>query len=147
MDPIPVFTLLFDLALNHNKAQIGLIAKLLTQELSSLSSFRFSDSQSDTFLVRCFDNFLIDKPSLQTVEDMIKLIEEIIVSQSLLPDRKPILKLEDMFFYLIKSQCKNFQQVELTWVKLNLIKSIVELSGNELWQSLNDDPVPTIGMH
>lgn len=147
LDPIPIYNLLLDLAIHHNKAQIGLVAKLLAQEFNSLSRFRMSDSKCDTFLVRCIDNVLINDPSLQTVEDMTKFVEQIIRCQSLSEDVKDILPLEDLFFYMIRAQSKSFQKVELTWIKLNFIKSVVELSDQKSWRSLNNDPVPTLGMH
>ena len=130
-----------NLALHHNRPQIGLIARFISEQLYPLSTLAQNEDKV-TFLMKFIIHKLVEKPSLQLVDDILKLCVQINSSQS--PDGSDFaFPLDQFFFYIIKDKC--FPNPEIVWFKLILIKKLIELSGDNSWTDLNTNPAPTIG--
>ena len=142
LNPFPVYNLVLDLALHHNRAQAGLVAGLLSDQLYCLSTFKMSADNNETFLLKFIVYLLMEKPSIQLVEDITRVIEEL-VKCPVAEGQEPVLALDQLFFYLIKYQ--TLMKPDIVWLKLRLIKNIVELSGDQSWNTINLEPVPTLG--
>ncbi len=78
------------------------------------------------------------------VDNILKLITQIINSE-LDEGFECVLPLDELFVYLIQDEC--LPKEEIVWLKLVLIKRLIELSGNESWDSIQTNPVPTIGIY
>lgn len=143
-DPFSVYNLVLDLALHHNRAQTGLVAKLICHNLYDLSVFRMNSSQKETFVMQFILYVLMDKPSIQLVEDMTKLIEQI-VNCPMAEGVEPVLTLEEMFFHFVPKS--DFMREDIVWLKLNLMKNLIELSGDQSWNAIQTEPVPILGLY
>jgi hypothetical protein len=143
MDPFSVYDLLMNSCLHHNRAQIPFVAQLITAKLYHLSTYR-QNQENETFLMKFIVHKFVEKPSLGLVDNILKLITQIINSE-LDEGFECVLPLDELFVYLIQDEC--LPKEEIVWLKLVLIKRLIELSGDKSWNSIETNPVPTIGIY
>jgi len=141
LDPFSVYDLILDLALHHNKAQIGLVSQLITGKLYHLSTLALNQ-ESETFLMKFIIHKLVENPTLQLVDNIVKFIVEINNCQ-LEEGLDYVLPFDQLFYFIIGDEC--LAKADVVWLKILLMKHLIELSGDQSWDRLNTNPVPTIG--
>ncbi|CAG2122283.1 unnamed protein product, partial [Medioppia subpectinata] len=126
------------MALEHSKVHKTFVARVLVNELNPWST---AEATGKPILYALILHRIRNKTSLQTIDDMTKLIA-LIIDVSAAEKMPPIVSLDQLFLYVISD--KNVTTDDGVYAKFLFIKSLAELTPDDKWPAIQSDPVPVI---